>query len=219
MRLGLATYNWGRDWDIPTLVANCHKAGLTGVELRTSSKHAHGVEVTLNKSQRAEVRKKFADSPVRLVSIASGERMDWPQPEKLKEAIEAAKAHFVLSHDLGCDIVRVFPNQFHPDVPREKTIEQIARAANELGVFAAGLGQEVSLEAHGSAGELPSLRAVMDRVTQPSVRIRLNCDVRDTKGEGFEANFNLVKNCLSRAIHLHDRAARSIPINSWSTCW
>jgi hypothetical protein len=62
----------------------------------------------------------------------------------------------------------------------------------------------VSLEAHGPAGELPTLRAVMDRVTQPSVRVRLNCDARDAKGRGFEANFNLVKDFLSRIIHLHD---------------
>lgn len=204
MHIGLATYTWGRDWDIPTLVANCSKAGLYGVELRTCTNYAHGVEVTLSARQRAEAKKRFASSPVRLVSIASSERMDWPQPEKLKAAIEAAKAQFQLSHDVGCDVVRVFPNQFNPNVPHEKTIEQIARAVNELGVFAAGLGQEVSLEAHGSAGELPTLRAVMDRVTQPSVRIRLNCDKRDALGKGFTENFNLVKNFLSRIIHLHD---------------
>lgn len=204
MRIGLATYQWGRDWDIPTLIANCGKAGLAGVELRTSAKYAHGVEVTLTAPQRAEVQKRFVDSPVRLVSLACSERMDWPEPEKLKAAIEAAKAHLVLSRDVGCDVLRVFPNQFHPDVPHEKTIEQIAQAMNELGAFAAGLGQEVSLEAHGPAGELPTLRAVMDRVTQPSVRIRLNCDARDAKGQGFETNFNLVKGFLSRIIHLHD---------------
>jgi len=204
LRFGLTTYTWGKDWDIPALIANCGKAGLQGVELRTSLKYAHGVEVTLNASQRAEVKKRFADSLVRLVSIASSERMDWPQPEKLQAALDAAKAHFQLSHDIGCRVVRIFPNQFHPDVPHEKTIEQIARALNELGAFAAGLGQEVSLEAHGPAGELPTLRAVMDRVTPPAVRIRLNCDARDALGQGFEANFNLVQPFLSRIIHLHD---------------
>jgi len=204
MRIGLATYNWGKDWDIPTLIGNCNKAGLDSVELRTSSKHAHGVEVTLNAHERAEVKARFTDSPVRIVSIACSERMDWPEPERLKEAIEATKAHLALSRDVGCDVLRVFPNQFHPGVPHEKTVEQIAGALNELGVTAEGLGQEISLEAHGPAGELPTMRAVMDRVTHPSVRVRLNCDARDARGAGFEANFNLVKDCLSRAIHLHD---------------
>ncbi|MCX6900964.1 MAG: TIM barrel protein [Verrucomicrobia bacterium] len=211
IRFGLATYTWGKDWDIPTLIANCTKAGVFGVEPRTSSKYAHGVELTLSASQRAEVKKRFADSPVRIVSIASGERMDWPEPDKLKAAIEAAKAHLQLSCDVGCNVLRVFPNQFHRDVPREKTIEQIARALDELGAFAANLGQEVSFEAHGPAGELPTMRAIMDRVTQRSVRVRLNCDARDAKGEGFAANFNLVKNLLSRIIHLHDLNATDYP--------
>ena len=204
MRFGLATYTWGKDWDVPTLIANCAKAGVYGVEPRTCSNYAHGVEVTLGASKRAEVKKRFADSPVHVVSIACSERMDWPDPDRLRTAIEAAKAHLQLSHDVGCDVLRVFPNQFHRDVPHEKTIEQIARALDELGAFAADLGQEVSLEAHGSAGELPTLRAVMDRVTQRSVRVRLNCDARDARGRGFEANFNLVKDFLSRIIHLHD---------------
>lgn len=211
MRFGLATYLWGKDWDIPTLITNCKQAGVYGVELRTSSKYAHGVEVTLSASQRAEVRQRFADSPVRVVSLACSERMDWPEPDKLRAAIEAAKAHLQLSQDVGCDVLRVFPNQFHRDVPREKTIEQIARAVDELGAFAAGLGQEVSLEAHGPAGELPTMRAIMDRVTQRSVRVRLNCDARDAKGQGFVANFNLVKQCLSRIVHVHDLGAPDYP--------
>jgi sugar phosphate isomerase/epimerase len=204
MRFGLATYTWGKDWEIPELIANCTTAGVYGVELRTSSNYAHGVEVALNASERAEVKQRFADSPVRVVSIACSERMDWPEPDRLRAAIAAAKAHLKLSHDVGCNVLRVFPNQFHRDVPREKTIEQIARAVDELGVYAADLGQEVSLEAHGPAGELPTMRAIMDRVNMRCVRVRLNCDARDVQGEGFVANFNLVKDFLSRIIHLHN---------------
>jgi sugar phosphate isomerase/epimerase len=211
MRFGLATYTWGKDWDIPTLIANCAKAGLYGVELRTSSGYAHGVEIALGKAARAEVKKRFADSPVAVVSIACSERMDWPEQRKLRAAIETAKANLQLSHDVGSDVLRVFPNQFHEGIPREKTIEQIAKAVDELGVFGSSVGQEVSLEAHGPAGELPTMRAIMDRVTQPNVRVRLNCDARDAQGEGFVANFNLVKDFLSRIIHAHDLADPKYP--------
>jgi hypothetical protein len=203
LRFGLATYQWGMDWDIPTLIANCQKAKALGVELRTSSKYAHGVELELTAQQRSEARKRFADSPVAVISIACGERMDWPEPEKLKAAVDASKAYLKLSHDVGSRTVRIFPNQFHPNVPREKTIEQIAKAAGEVGAAAADLGQEVSLEAHGPAGELPTMRAIMNQVTQKSVRVRLNCDNRDMLGKGFEENFNLVKNVLAHTVHLH----------------
>ena len=204
IRFGFTTYQWGKDWDIPTLIANCEKAGAFGVELRTSQSYAHGVELALNAERRTDVKRRFKDSPIELVGLASGERFDSPDPEKVKEAIENAKEFVKLDHDIGGSGVRVFPNSFQKDVPREKTIEQIGKALNAVGAFAADYGQEVRLEAHGSAGELPSLKAIMDHVTEPSVRIKLNCDKRDVKGEGFEHNFSLVKDLLGYTIHSHD---------------
>jgi hypothetical protein len=204
VRFGFTSYQWGKDWDISTMIANMQKAKVYGAELRTSASYAHGVELSLSAEKRQEVKKRFADSPITLVGIASAERLDWPEPEKLKAAIEAAKAHLKLSHDVGATGVRVFPNQWHPNVPHEKTIEQIAKALNEIGAFAADCGQEVRLEAHGSAGELPTLRAIMDQVSQPKVRLKLNSDARDTLGKGFEQNFNLVRNFLGHTLHAHN---------------
>jgi sugar phosphate isomerase/epimerase len=211
VRFGFTSYQWGKDWDIPTIIANLTKAQVFGVELRTSASYAHGVELSLGAEKRQEVKKRFADSPIELVGIASAERMDWPEPEKLKAAIEAAKAHLRLSHDVGATGVRVFPNQWHPNVPHEQTIAQIARALNEIGAFAAEFGQELRLEAHGAVGELPTLRAIMDQVTQPKVRIKLNSDARDTQGRGFEENFKLVKNLLGHTLHLHNLKDAKFP--------
>jgi sugar phosphate isomerase/epimerase len=211
MRIGFTTYTWGRDWDIPTLIANCKKAEVFGTELRTSSNYAHGVELELSAEKRQAVKKQFQDSPVTLVSIASGERFDWPDEAKLKAAIEAAKGYLKLSRDVGSSGVRVFPNQFYPNVPREKTIAQIAKALNEVGAVAGDLGQEVRLEAHGAAGELTTLRAVMDAVTQKSVRVMLNSDARDAGGKGFEYNFNLVKDLLAHVVHTHDYKDAKFP--------
>jgi sugar phosphate isomerase/epimerase len=204
VRFGWTTYTWGKDWDIPTIIANCKKAQVFGTELRTSSKYAHGVELELSAEKREEAKKQFKDSPVALVSIATSERFDWPDEAKLKAAIEATKGYLKLSRDVGSSGVRVFPNQFQPNVPHEKTVEQIAKALNEVGPVAADLGQEVRLEAHGAAGDLATLRAIMDRVTQKSVRVKLNSDARDAAGKGFEYNFNLVKDFLGHTVHVHD---------------
>jgi sugar phosphate isomerase/epimerase len=211
VRFGFTSYQWGKDWDIPTTIANLQKAKVLGVELRTSAKYAHGVELTLTADQRREVKKRFADSPITLVGICSAERMDWPEPEKLKAAIESAKAHLKLSQEVGASGVRVFPNQWHPNVPHEQTIAQIAKALNEIGASAKDYGQEVRLEAHGAAGELSTLKAIMDQVTQPLVRIKLNSDARDTAGDGFEANFNLVKKYLGHTAHLHNLKDTKFP--------
>ena len=31
LKLGLVTYNWGKDWDLPTVIANCEATGYAGV--------------------------------------------------------------------------------------------------------------------------------------------------------------------------------------------
>lgn len=203
-RFGFTTYQWGQDWDIPTLIANCSQAKVWGVELRTSQKYAHGVELEINDGKRREVKKQFEDSPVKLVGIACGEKYDALDPSAVKTAVENSKRFLKLSYDVGSSGLRVFPNDFHPEVPREKTIEQIARALREVGAFAADYGQQVRLEAHGGAGDLITVRAIVDLVNHPAVRVKLNSTARDKEGKGFEANFNLVKDVLADTLHLHE---------------
>ncbi len=202
MKFGLTSYQWGADWDIPTTIANCTKAKVLGVELRTSAKYKHGVELTLDAAARREVKRQFAGSPVKLVGINSAERFDWPDEAALRNAIEAAKAHVLLAHDTGATGIRVFPNQFQKSVPEEKTLEQIARAVNEVGKFAAGHGQKVRLECHGPVGTLPNIAKILSMVEQKNVRAKLNGDVRDNEGGRFAENFATVKDKLGDTLHM-----------------
>ncbi len=64
MHLGMVTYNMGKDMDLPALISFCQETGLEGVELRTT--HKHGVELELTPQQRADVRKRFEDSPIKM---------------------------------------------------------------------------------------------------------------------------------------------------------
>ena len=69
MKFGLVTYQWGKDWDLQMLIANCEKTGYFGVELRTQ--HAHGIETELSALQRTEVKNRFNDSPVSCIGYGS----------------------------------------------------------------------------------------------------------------------------------------------------
>jgi tRNA/tmRNA/rRNA uracil-C5-methylase (TrmA/RlmC/RlmD family) len=73
MKLGTVTYNLAMDWDIPTIIQNCTEAKFEGVELRTT--HKHGVEVTLTKEQRAEVKKRFGRAKLMRVIESSPDRV------------------------------------------------------------------------------------------------------------------------------------------------
>lgn len=211
MKFGFTSYLWGREWDIPTLIANCRQLKAYGVELRVEMKAAHGVELTLDSAQRAEVRKQFTASPVRVLGLATGERFDFVDSDKLAASLEKAKRYAQLSHDIGGTGIRVFPNDFHKEVPQEKTIEQIARGLNQLARSTAGLGQTLRLENHGSAGRLTTLKRILDQVDQPNVCVKLNSDAKDAADGAFEANFNLVKDRLGDTLHMHDLTDTAFP--------
>ena len=201
-KFGMVTYQWGNDWDLPTLLGNCIQTKVLGVELRTT--HAHGVEPKLNELERKEVRKRFADSPVTLVGLGSAECFDHVDPAALKKAVEATKEFIRLSHDVGGSGVKVRPNSFHKEVPREKTIDQIGRALNELGPFAESLGQQIRLEVHGQCAQLPTIKAIMDIAVHRSVAVCWNSNAQDLEGEGLEHNFNLVRARFGGTCHVRE---------------
>jgi sugar phosphate isomerase/epimerase len=203
--IGLCTFQWGQGWDVPTLIANCEKAGLRGVELRTE--HKHGVEPRLGPQERREVRRRFADSRVTLVGLGTNQCFDSTDPQQLKRSIEGAKAFLQLSHDCGASGVKVKPNDFHPGVSHEKTIEQIGRSLNTLGKCAADLGQQLRLEVHGSCAGLPTIHQIMQIADHKSVAVCWNCNFGiDQAGQGLEYNFNLVKDRLGATLHIHEFA-------------
>lgn len=209
IRYGLVTYQWGKDWDLPTLLKNCERAEVLGVELRTT--HKHGVEPSLTDAQRIEVRKRFEASPVRLVGLGSNERFDSPDPAVLKQSIEATKGFIRASHDVGGSGVKVKPDSFQKDVPREKTIAQIGKALNEVAEYATGFGQQIRLEVHGQCCQLPTIKAIMDIADNPNVAVCWNSNPQDLEAPGLEHNFNLVKARLGQTTHIHKMDSKNYP--------
>ena len=199
-RLGLVTYLWGKDLTLPQLIDACEQSEVLGLELRTT--HKHGVERDLNQSQRADVKKRFDDSPAVLVGIGSNERYDSPDPAKVKAAIEATRDFILLSRDVGGSGVKVKGDRFYNDIPREKTIEQVASALHQLGDFGADHGQEIRLEVHGGFSDLPVHHEIMKATDHPNVRTCWNSNRNDLQGKGLEYNFNLVKDYFGQTAHV-----------------
>ncbi len=203
MRLGLVTYLWGKDMDLPTLIKSCEDSGLEGVETRTQ--HAHGVEPSLSKAQRMEVKQRFADSPVTLVGYGSNAQYHEADPAKLKHNIELTKQYIHLMHDCGATGVKVKPNGFPKDASREETIEQIGKALNEVAAYGADYGQKIRVEVHGrGTSELPVMKAIFDIADHPNAGVCWNSNNADLEGEGLEHNFNLVKDRLADTVHIRE---------------
>jgi len=203
MRIGLVTYLWGKDMDLPTLIDACEKSGLLGVELRTQ--HAHHVEPSLSKAQRREVRKRFEASTVTLVGYGSNAQFHENDAARVKHNIELTKQYIHLMHDCGGRGVKVKPNSFVKDVPREETIEQIGKALNEVAAYGEQYGQEIRVEVHGrGTSELPVMKAIFDVADHPNVGVCWNSNNADLQGEGLEKNFALVKDRLADTVHVRE---------------
>ena len=210
IKFGLVTYQWGKDWDLPTLISNCEQIGYKGVELRTE--HAHGVEISLTATQRADVKKRFTDSPVTCVGFGSNFEYHDPDPKKLRWNIEQTKEYIKLCHDIGATGIKVKPNTFPVEVEREKTIEQIAASLNEVGKFAKNYDQLIRVEVHGPiTSKIPNMKAIFDYVTEDNVKMCWNSVPSDIQPPGLEANFSSVKQWIGDTVHVHSLNKEAYP--------
>ncbi len=215
MHLGMVTYNLAEKWDVPTIIQNCTEAKFEGVELRTG--HAHKVEVDLSREQRTEVRKRFADSAVKLWSLGSAFEYHTPDAAKLRQDIEATKAYILLAEDVGATGVKVRPNGLPKEVPVEKTLTQIGQSLRELGEFGAQHGQQIRLEVHGPGTSLvPHIRTILDAAAHKNVGLCWNSNQSDLFGDGWDANFNLVKRQIF-TVHMRDLYLEEYPFRKLLT--
>ncbi len=209
LKLGLVTYNWGKDWDIATLIKNCAAAGFEGVELRST--HRHGVEITLDGAQRKEASQAFEGSGVDLMGLGSACEYHSSDPAILKKNIEETKEFIRLCHDVGGTGVKVRPNGLPADVPVEKTLAQIGIALNEVARYGADYGVQIRLEVHGQGtSELPHVKTIMDVADHPNNVVCWNCNSQDLAGDGFEANYALVESRMG-TVHIHDLRVDNYP--------
>jgi sugar phosphate isomerase/epimerase len=209
-KLGIVTYNIANDWDVETIIKNLTDVAMEGVELRTT--HKHGVEIGLTPARRAEVRKRFEDSPIKIAGLGTTCEYQSPDPAVVHKNIEETKLWCQLAHDIGSSGVKVRPNGLPKDAPEEKTLEQIGRALKECGDAARDQGVLLQLEVHGEGtSRLPRVRRILDHAgNHPMVKVCWNSNQTDLLDGGFEANFNLVSKQIGQ-VHMRDLFLEEYP--------
>lgn len=202
--LGTVTYNIAADWDLDTILKVLPKAGLTHVEFRTT--HRHGVEPTLTKEQRADVKKRCADAGVTIWGLGSICEFHSPDPQVVSGHIETCKQFLQLAHDIGATGVKVRPNGLRKDIPEADCISQIGKALIPCGEAAANLGQEVWVEVHGAETAKPSrMRAIMEACGHKSVGACWNSNPSDIVDGSIKPSFDMlapwIKSCHINALY------------------
>jgi sugar phosphate isomerase/epimerase len=201
-KLGMVTYELGKNWDNETLIKNCETTGFEAVELRTT--HQHGVEPSISKERRQEVRKRFEGSRVRLLSLGTTCAFHFADNAAVERNIEETRQWCELARDLGCLGVKVRPNGFVKDVPQEKTLEQIGRALEKCGDAARDNGVEIWVEVHGEGTQYPPhIRRLMDLCNHPAVGICWNSNDTDVVNGSAKEYFELLEPWL-RNCHINE---------------
>lgn len=201
-KLGLVTYELAKNWDLETIIKHCETTGFEAVELRTT--HRHGVERSLDRAQRAEVRKKFDGSSVRLLSLGTTCAYHYADPAVVEKNIEETRRWCELAKDVGALGVKVRPNGFVGGVAQEKTLEQIGQALIKCGDAARGSGVEIWVEVHGQGTEHPPhIRRIMDVCNHPAVGICWNSNDADVANGSVKEYFALLKPWL-RNCHINE---------------
>jgi sugar phosphate isomerase/epimerase len=199
-KLGTVTYNLAKDWDVPTIIKNCESTGFEAVELRTT--HEHGVEPSLSPAARTEVKKRFADSKVRLLSLGTVCEFHSPDATVVKKNVDECRHFLELARDLGCLGIKVRPNGIPKEVPEEKTIAQIGGALRECGTIGAEMGVEIWVEVHGKdSAHPPRCAAMMQACGHKRVGLCWNSNPTDLMGgKSVKPAFEMLKPWL---MHCH----------------
>jgi sugar phosphate isomerase/epimerase len=201
-RLGIVTYNIAASWDLPTILRVCRRVGLAAVELRTT--HRHGVEPTLTREQRREVRQRFSDAGVLCWGCGTTCEFHSPDPVVVRRNIETCRRFLDLAADIGGRGVKVRPNDLPAGVPVERTLAQIGRALATCGQAAADRGLEIWLEVHGrGTAHPPHIRTIMQHCNHPRVGITWNSNNTDVVRGSVREYFRLLQPWL-RSCHINE---------------
>jgi sugar phosphate isomerase/epimerase len=201
-RLGIVTYNIAANWDVPTILKVCKSVGLSPVELRTT--HKHGVEPTLSKAERQEVRKRFIDAGIDVWGCGTVCEFHSPDSAVVKKNIETCKRFVELVADIGGRGVKVRPNGLPKGVPVEKTLEQIGKALIPCGQAAADANVEIWVEVHGNGtAHPPYIRKIMEECSHPQVGLTWNSNPSDIKDGSVAEYFRLLRPWI-RSCHINE---------------
>ena len=207
--LGLVTYNLAVDWDVETIIKNCAQTGFEGAELRTT--HKHGVELSLSKQERVEVRKRFADSAVRLVSLGTTCEYESPDAATVEKNIEETRRWCELAQDLGCLGVKVRPNGFPKDIAHSQTLDQIGHALAKCGDAARDHGVEIWMEVHGVGTQNPvNAHQILSVANHPLVGACWNSNPTDVEDGSVQKSFELLKPWI-RSCHINNLDNKAYP--------
>ena len=203
MHLSITTFNIVNDWPLPRLIEKCRELGISGMEFRLDRNHGHGVETSLTKDERREVRERIEDAYMTVVGIGSSARFDKADKTELRNEIALAKESVDLCADLGGKFVRVYGNDINKDIGRDATTAQIGESLAELIPYGRQRGVETVIEMHGQYNNFHLALAALNASGIRDAGLIYNSDPNDVIRGTISQVYAMVRDKI-KLVHVHD---------------
>lgn len=194
------------DWGVDEIIDAAKKYAYDGIELRTDSKHCHGMELDASEKMRKDASRRFGDAGLEIPCIATGLQFAISDSKLRNENIEKVDAYADLAESLNCGILRVFAGLD----PETDVDEKINIAVDALGAAVEKLNKRsvsLSIETHDSLYLGKWIRRVVTGVG--SEKLRANWDIMHPflHGESVEDSYKYLGDIMNHS-HFHDGARR-----------
>jgi sugar phosphate isomerase/epimerase len=159
------------DWSFETILNFAVDNGYDGIEIRGIQRELDLLKCNefSSKENILSTRKLVEDKKIKIVGLGSSAAMHHADPAERKKNLDGAKSFIHLAQQLNCPYVRVFPNNFPKDQDRNKTMDLIITALQELGDFAKNTGVTVLMETHGDLVQSEEIAKLMNAVNRSNV--------------------------------------------------
>jgi len=184
------------------VLAAAKRFGYDGVEPRTGSKHAHGIEPGISGAARDAIRRQVAASGVALSCIATSHSYADPATAR-QQAAETVKS-VQLAADVGAPCVRVFGGRIPVGLGRRQALDLVADCLKTISRETRETGVVICLETHDDWCDPAHVAEIMRRVNRPNVGV--NWDIMHpirVAHKTLEESFAALKPWI-RHVHFHD---------------
>lgn len=176
--------------------------GYAGIEPRSGSGQAHGIEIEATPEQRERFRSQAEQAGVDLCCLATSCR--FADPATAGDFVKQGHSYIDLAGDVGSPRLRVFGGPLGKGVSREAAIAGVSACLTELADHAAERGVTLCMETHDDWCDPDHVGAVMRAVDHPAVAV--NWDIMHpvrTAGWSMDRAFVALRPWI-RHVHVHD---------------
>ena len=187
-----------KNFDLPKIIQNCEAVKYAGIEFLMQQSNID--ELATNAAQRLELKKRFADSPLKCIGLSNTQPINLSHTDKRAMALTDTFSLINLCYNIngnsiGIKLADLDINE-NPDF-----IEYAAEFLNTIGNYANEYDRKIRVEICDiNNNTIENLKCLFDQIEQPNIGICWN-SFKNSKTSLLKENLPLLKDYLD-TVHI-----------------